>query len=376
MNQINLSKNLARLRRDRKITQEELADFIGVTKAAVSKWENGQTTPDILLLPQLANFFGVTVDELIGYVAQLSEEQIRRRYQELCESFVKLSFAEAWEQTRAVIHRYYSCYPFLFQAVVLYLNHYMLADSEEEKKGMLKEALHLCQRILQECRDVELCADAMAMKAVLKLRLGMPEEAIELLKPFTDLTRFSSQNGSVLIQAYCMAGKMEQAKSYAQARHYVDLLNLIGDAVQMIALQQNDRLRCAEIMRRVEKIMELYQFQRLHPNLASQYYYQAALAYMEQGDLKHALTALGQFQTCVSRIQDMEEITLHGDGYFDLLDEWIESFPLKGMAPRDKSLVKKSALDALSHPAFLELKETSEFQNICDRIRKGGALHD
>ena len=59
----NLWDNIARLRRERKITQEELADFLGVTKAAVSKWENRQTTPDILLLPQLASFFEVTIDE-------------------------------------------------------------------------------------------------------------------------------------------------------------------------------------------------------------------------------------------------------------------------------------------------------------------------
>ena len=55
MNALNLSNNLVRLRRERKITQEELADFIGVTKASVSKWENRQSTPDILLLPQLAS---------------------------------------------------------------------------------------------------------------------------------------------------------------------------------------------------------------------------------------------------------------------------------------------------------------------------------
>lgn len=41
MNQLHLSENITRLRRERKTTQEELADFLGVTKAAVSKWENG-----------------------------------------------------------------------------------------------------------------------------------------------------------------------------------------------------------------------------------------------------------------------------------------------------------------------------------------------
>ena len=78
MERLNLSDNIIRLRRERKITQEELADFLGVTKASVSKWENAQSVPDILLLLQLAAFFDITIDELIGYDPQLTREQIGR----------------------------------------------------------------------------------------------------------------------------------------------------------------------------------------------------------------------------------------------------------------------------------------------------------
>lgn len=51
---IRLSENISELRRKKSITQEELAEFLGVTKASVSKWERGSSLPDILLLPQLA----------------------------------------------------------------------------------------------------------------------------------------------------------------------------------------------------------------------------------------------------------------------------------------------------------------------------------
>ena len=50
MDRLKLSDNIIRLRHERKITQEELADFLGVTKASVSKWENAQSTPDLMLL--------------------------------------------------------------------------------------------------------------------------------------------------------------------------------------------------------------------------------------------------------------------------------------------------------------------------------------
>lgn len=74
MDELNLSENIVRLRHKKKLTQEGLADFLGVTKASVSKWENAQSMPDILLLPRLAAFFDVTIDELVGYKAQLSTE--------------------------------------------------------------------------------------------------------------------------------------------------------------------------------------------------------------------------------------------------------------------------------------------------------------
>ena len=64
--QIAIGKNLKRLRKSRNITQEELATRLGVSFQAVSKWERGDTYPDITMLPALANFFGVTTDKLIG----------------------------------------------------------------------------------------------------------------------------------------------------------------------------------------------------------------------------------------------------------------------------------------------------------------------
>ncbi|MDE7239927.1 MAG: helix-turn-helix domain-containing protein, partial [Lachnospiraceae bacterium] len=88
-NQFNIGENIARLRHERKIRQEELADFVGVTKASVSKWENGQTMPDITILPQLASFFDIRIDELVGYEPQLSKEQIQKIYQELAAKFAK-----------------------------------------------------------------------------------------------------------------------------------------------------------------------------------------------------------------------------------------------------------------------------------------------
>ena len=63
---IKLSENIANLRKEKSITQEQLASALNVTNQAVSKWESGKCYPDIELLPNIADFFGVSIDELIG----------------------------------------------------------------------------------------------------------------------------------------------------------------------------------------------------------------------------------------------------------------------------------------------------------------------
>ena len=61
-----LAKNIARLRRERGLTQETLAEELGVSSQTISKWENCTTCPDVALLPVIADAFGVTIDVLYG----------------------------------------------------------------------------------------------------------------------------------------------------------------------------------------------------------------------------------------------------------------------------------------------------------------------
>ncbi len=70
-----IHEQIAALRRQKQITQEELAIALGVTNQAVSKWENGQCCPDIGLLPKLAAYFEVTVDQLMGLSPVKAETQ-------------------------------------------------------------------------------------------------------------------------------------------------------------------------------------------------------------------------------------------------------------------------------------------------------------
>ena len=110
---MNIGRNILELRRQKNITQEELAAELGVTAAAVSKWENGYTLPDILMLCALADYFEVTTDELLGRNKQTqyavivaNEASLGRKIQELAARFgissqgIYTNFEEAIEAVR------------------------------------------------------------------------------------------------------------------------------------------------------------------------------------------------------------------------------------------------------------------------------------
>ncbi len=71
-----IGETIAKLRKERGMTQEALAESMGVSPQTISKWENSTTCPDVTLLPVLADFFGVTVDALYG--RQVEEKRVNR----------------------------------------------------------------------------------------------------------------------------------------------------------------------------------------------------------------------------------------------------------------------------------------------------------
>ena len=99
--EINLKEKLRTLRQRKNVTQEALANHLGITPQSVGKWERGEGFPDITLLPKIAFYFDVTVDELLCVDRLKIEENINeyqnqsRIYQQTGENEKLL---ELWEK--------------------------------------------------------------------------------------------------------------------------------------------------------------------------------------------------------------------------------------------------------------------------------------
>ena len=103
---MNIGATIVNLRREKGVTQEQLARAVGVSKPAVSKWETGQSCPDIQLLAPIARYFGVTIDALLSFTRTLSREEADRLAKEVPGIFEQEGFQAGMERCASLVREY------------------------------------------------------------------------------------------------------------------------------------------------------------------------------------------------------------------------------------------------------------------------------
>lgn len=178
-----IGANIKRLRAAKEITQEQLSVAMNVTCAAVSKWERGETYPDITLLQPLAYYFGVTLDELMGY----DQEKIAADI-----DGVLALYSRHWndDEGREIITKAYRAYPNDYRVMYRYMWNIAgdLADNDPAVLVARKEELlSICDRLLEGCSDDSLRLGAWNMRAKILHAEGKTEEALQIYRAkFTD----------------------------------------------------------------------------------------------------------------------------------------------------------------------------------------------
>lgn len=365
MREINIAKILHKKRKEKGITQDELAEYMGVSKASVSKWETGQSYPDITFLPQLAAYYNISIDELMDYSPQMTKEDIKKLYHQISSSFAKEPFDEVMNECHRIIKKYYSCFPLLLQMAVLMANHHMLAEEKIEKETILNEAAELCIRIKMESDDVWLAKYATSIEGVCYIMLQKPQDVLNLIG---ESIRPMITDYEVMSQAYQMMGNKAKATEVIQVSMYQHLLALIGATPAYLILHADDTAKIEEILHRTLAISVLYDLEGLHPNTMAQIYYTAAQVFGLQGSKEKTLDMLQKYTDLCTK--KFFPIILHGDSFFDSIDEWFEDFDLGVNAPRDERVIKEDMYQmVLSNPAFAFLVEYPQYKGILETLK-------
>lgn len=368
MNGIRLAENINRLRLEQKLTQEDVANFLGITKASVSKWENGQSLPDILLLPQLATFFNVTIDELIGYEPVLSPEQIKKVYQELANDFAYDKPDTVMEKVHTYVHKYYACYPFLIQIALLLINHFMLFPDKEKQFEILTEAKKLCNRVTNNSKDIVLIDNGISLGTMCELLMGNAKNVIDTLEPMSTIYRLSGQNDLILTQAYQLDGNTEKALTFTQVCMYLHLLNMIETSIQYLEINHDNIEVCEETIRRIENLIELFKVKTLNSNSAARFFFQAAFFYGLQENREKTLHYLSLYCDSVTELIGKGIIEFKGDEYFNKVSQWMESSELRMGPPRNVELVFQSSIEVFKQPVFKFLEKEEAYILLHKRI--------
>lgn len=176
---IKIGENLKQLRKAKDITQEELADFLGISFQAISKWERGDSFPDITMLPALSNLFEVSVDELIGMDQIRNRENLTKVFNTAKELEVENKYKDAIELMRNALKTYPKDYSLMSElALALSLDN----EYTETEQTSIKEAISLCECVLANSTNEKVRSTTRACLCFLYKNNGEQQKALDLAR--------------------------------------------------------------------------------------------------------------------------------------------------------------------------------------------------
>lgn len=178
---IYISQNIVRLRKANGMTQEQLAEALGVTFAAVSKWERGAATPELDTIVELADLFCVSVDALLGYEMRSNDlESVAQRLRAYSHTHDKEDGAIL--EAEKALKRFPNNFEIVYQSAILFSVRGLDEANSDYARRALELLQHACRLIDQNTRDdvdVYSLRQRMSMEYMI---LGENEKGIDILK--------------------------------------------------------------------------------------------------------------------------------------------------------------------------------------------------
>lgn len=240
---ITIGNKIKKLRKAKGITQETLAKNIGISFQAVSKWENNIAFPDIMLIPILANYFGVSIDELFDY----NLKEIKTKITAICDKAYQYRQSDP-QKAKAILEDGLKNYP--NNDILLNNLLYVLNYSEDPDT-----TIHIASKLIEETDDAEVKYDALrflayafeakgeyqnakhAIEQIPEIYFSKLSEAAFILhgeEKFDAAKKAKWISLEMLLQmcqklSECYEEKNELHKSITEAEYALDILSAIKD---------------------------------------------------------------------------------------------------------------------------------------------------
>lgn len=166
-----VGENIKALRKKKNMTQEQLAERIGVSFQAVSKWENKIAMPDVTLIPLIASLFGVSTDEIFGYNQKEMQEEIEK----ICCNAYEFRESDP-EKSKEILEEGLKKYP----ENEIILNNMLYVTDEDE-------TIRIASKLVDRTEDGEIRYDALRFLAYAYNKKGDTESAVAALEQIPEL---------------------------------------------------------------------------------------------------------------------------------------------------------------------------------------------
>lgn len=247
-----IAENIRAYRKQRGLTQEQLAEMLGVSAGAVYKWESKSSLPELKLIMEMADFFDVSVDMLLGY--QMKDNRLGATVDRLWEASKNRDYDMLSEAEKAIRK-----YPHSFDVVFAGAHLYYTFGAETKKKPWLHRAIELLQKsklLVSQCTDPRVNESTIGgMMAEMHEMLGETEKALELLKANNAGAIF---NDLIAIELLSHGGDRKEANDYLEDGFLRTISSLIQIVVgyAMLFNAQGDNVSGMEMMQWIIPALE------------------------------------------------------------------------------------------------------------------------
>lgn len=181
---LSIGANIKRIRLERNLTQEEVATHLGISFQSISKWERGDSYPDIEMLPVLANYFRLSIDEMLG----VSEQEKKSKYDDINNRWTNNNKNGLHKENVELMKGALKLFPNdALLLVQLSTSLEKLDGTEEEKRRYLMESIAVQEQIIRYCDDCEVRGATLYNICFAYEKIGQHEKAVEQARKLPNL---------------------------------------------------------------------------------------------------------------------------------------------------------------------------------------------